>query len=294
MKKILITGANSYIGTSFEKYIKDNFQNEYEVTTIDMIDGSWKSFDFSSFDVVYHVAGIAHSDSGKISKEKEELYRRVNTDLTIEVAQKAKKEGVKQFIFMSSAIVYGDSAPIGKIKVIKKETMPTPSNCYGDSKLQAEIGINLLSDERFKVVVLRPPMIFGEGCKGNYPMLSKMAKKLPVFPYVKNERSMLYIGNLVEFVRLVIKNEEEGTFWPQNKEYSSTSNMVKMIAQINGKKIILLKGCEWALKIMSLFTGLVNKAFGSLCYDASISEYKDEYRKFSLEQAIGITEKDGK
>ena len=114
MKKILITGANSYIGMSFEKYIKDNFASDYVVDTIDMIDGSWKEKSFAGYDVVYHVAGIAHSDNGKISVEKEKLYRSVNTNLTIEVAKKAKAEGVKQFVFMSSAIIYGDYCTNGK------------------------------------------------------------------------------------------------------------------------------------------------------------------------------------
>ena len=104
MKKILITGANSYIGTSFEKYINDNYADQYQVDTIDMIDSSWREKSFKGYDVVYHVAGIAHSDSGKISPEKEKLYRNVNTDLTIETAKKAKADGVKQFIFMSSGL----------------------------------------------------------------------------------------------------------------------------------------------------------------------------------------------
>ena len=159
MKKILITGANSYIGTSLEKYLSQ-WPKDYQIDTIDMVDGSWKNKDFSSYDVVFHVAGIAHSDTGKISKEKEKLYRSVNTDLTIETAKKAKSEGIKQFIFMSSAIVYGNSAPIGKKKIITKDTVPSPANAYGDSKLQAEKGIIPLMDDKFKVVVLRPPMIY--------------------------------------------------------------------------------------------------------------------------------------
>ncbi|MBR1676812.1 MAG: NAD-dependent epimerase/dehydratase family protein [Clostridia bacterium] len=291
MKKILITGANSYIGTSFEKYIKENFPEDYIVETIDMIDGSWRMKNFSGYDVVYHVAGIAHSDSGKISAEKEKLYRSVNTDLTIETAKKAKADGVKQFIFMSSAIVYGDSAPIGKKKIITKDTVPTPANCYGDSKLQAENGILPLSDENFKVCVLRPPMIYGKGSKGNYPTLAKMALKLPFFPYVKNERSMLYIGNLVEFVRLMIDNEENGIFFPQNAEYSNTSELVKIIAAAHGKNIRLIKGFGWVLKILSIFTGIVNKAFGNLTYDQQLSEYKWDYRLFSFDESIRNTEK---
>ena len=282
MKKILITGANSYIGTSFEKYIKDNFADDYQVDTIDMIDGSWRNKSFSGYDVVYHVAGIAHSDNGKISHEKEKLYRSVNTDLTIETAKKAKAEGVRQFIFMSSAIVYGDSGKIGKRKVITKDTPTSPANCYGDSKVQAELGILPLQDNTFKVCVLRPPMIYGKGSKGNFPQLEKFAKKLKFFPYVKNERSMLYIGNLVEFVRLMVENEEQGIFWPQNAEYSNTSELVQMIAAANGKKIHLVKGFGWLLRFLGLFTGLVNKAFGNFIFECDIGVYKTEYRKTSL------------
>lgn len=291
MKKILITGANSYIGTTFESYMA-KFADEYTVDTVDMIDGSWREKSFAEYDVVFHVAGIAHSDNGKISEEKEKLYYAVNTDLTVETAKKAKADGVKQFIFMSSAIVYGDSAPIGKQKLITKETPTSPANCYGDSKVQAENGILPLNSEEFKVVVLRPPMIYGKGSKGNYPTLVKFAKKLPFFPYVKNQRSMLYVGNLCEFVRLMIVNGEQGIFWPQNAEYSNTSELVRLIASAHGKKRRLLKGFGWLLKIASHLTGLVNKAFGSLSYDMSISEYKENYRLVTLEESIKLSEEE--
>ena len=290
MKRILITGANSYIGTTFENYMK-NFADDYSVDVMDMIDGSWREKSFSGYDVIYHVAGIAHSDNGKISKEKEKLYYSVNTDLTVEVANKAKAEGVKQFIFMSSAIVYGNSAKIGKKKVIGKDTPLTPANCYGDSKVQAEKGILPLDSEDFKVVILRPPMIYGKGSKGNYPTLVKFAKKLPFFPNVKNERSMLYVGNLVEFVRLMIKNDERGIFWPQNAEYSNTSQMVKEIAAVHGRKVRLVKGFGWLLKIAAVFVGVINKAFGNLSYEKEISIYKENYVVKSLSESINETER---
>lgn len=292
MKKILIAGANSYIGMSFEKYIKETYSTDYAVDTVDMIDGSWRNKSFSGYDAVFHVAGIAHSDNGKISAEKEKLYYSVNTDLTVETAKKAKADGAKQFIFMSSAIVYGDSAAIGKTKLITEDTPVSPANCYGDSKVQAENGIRPLNDDNFKVVILRPPMIYGKGSKGNYPLLAKIAMKTPVFPYVKNERSMLYIENLCEFVRLMVENCESGTFFPQNREYSNTGELVRMIAKAHGKKVRLIKGLGWVLKIMSHLTGLVNKAFGSLSYDMSLSEYKVEYRVADLENSIQRTEKE--
>ena len=290
MKKILISGANSYIGTSFEKYIREYYPEQYEIDTVDMIDGSWREKNFSGYDSVFHVAGIAHSDSGKISAEKEKLYYTVNTDLTVETAKKAKADGAKQFIFMSSAIVYGESAPIGKDKLITKDTPVSPANCYGDSKVQAENGIRPLNDEAFKVVILRPPMIYGKGSKGNYPLLAKFALKTPVFPYVKNERSMLYIENLCEFVRLMIENGEAGTFWPQNAEYSNTSELVKLIAEAHGKRVRLVKGFGWALKLLSHVTSVVNKAFGSLRYDMGMSGYSPKYAHCTLIESIKRTE----
>ncbi len=289
MKRILITGANSYIGTSFENYLSQ-WPDEYQVDTVDMVDGSWREKSFAGYDAVFHVAGIVHSNVGKVSSEQKALYYKVNTELTIETAQKAKQDGVKQFVFMSSASVYGDSAPIGKNKVITKDTVPQPANFYGDSKLQAEKGILPLNDGGFKVVILRPPMIYGKGCKGNYSVLSKLAKKLPLFPYVNNRRSMLYIDNFCEFVRLMIDNSESGIFLPQNKEYSNTSELVKLIGQAHGKKVRLIKGFTWALSIMSHFTGLVNKAFGSFCYDKELSKYRNNYQLFSLEESIIKTE----
>ena len=290
MKRILITGADSYVGTSFEKYIKENYPDEYLVDTVDMTDSRWREKSFSGYDTVFHVAGIAHSDNGKISKEKEKLYYAVNTHLTVETAKKAKSDGAGQFIFMSSAIVYGNSAPIGKSKIITKDTDVSPANCYGDSKDLAEKGISVLNDDSFKVVILRPPMIYGKGSKGNYPLLAKIAKKTPLFPYVKNERSMLYIENLCEFVRLMSENRECGVFWPQNKEYVNTSELVKIIGASHGKNIYLIKGFAWALKLIGSFTGLVNKAFGNLCYEKSMSIYEYSYCRYNTEDSIRKTE----
>ncbi len=291
MKKILITGAGSYIGTSFENYINTNFPELYTVDTLDMTNDGWRDFNFSGYDSVYHVAGIAHSDTERhMSEEKRALYQCVNTDLSIEVAERAKADGVSQFVFMSSAIVYGNSAPIGKSKVITKETLPTPKNVYAMSKLLAEQGFSHLADDEFKVCIIRSPMVYGKGSRGNYLLMSRMARKLPIFPKVDNCRSMIYIENLVEFVRLMIENCESGVFLPQNKEYTVTTEMIAMIAEASGKRIRLVRGFTWMLKLLSLFTGKVNKAFGSLCYDQSISEYKQEYRKYTLAESIKITE----
>ena len=293
MKKVLITGANSYIGTSFEKFINQNHKDEIEISTLDMMNTSWKEFDFSKFDVVFHVAGIAHADVGNVSEEVKEKYYKINRDLTLEVANFAKNNGAKQFIFMSSMIIYSGC----KETFITKETVPHAENFYGDSKLQTDLALQELNDETFKVCIVRPPMIYGKGSKGNYPLLVKLATKLPVFPIVNNRRSMLHIDNLCEFIRLMINNEEAGIFFPQNDEYTNTSDMVEMIAKVKGHKIIMIPGVNFIIQLMTKFPGkigtLANKAFGNSVYDMNLSSYdKGNYRVHSLSESIQVSEGD--
>ncbi len=280
MKKILITGANSYIGTSVEKWLKNEPEN-YQVDTLDMQNENWRSYDFSSYNVVFHVAGIAHVSADPKLKD---LYYKVNTDLTIETAKKAKSEKVKQFIFMSSIIVYGDSSV--KNRVITGDTIPMPSNFYGDSKLQAEKGIEPLSDDNFKVVILRPPMIYGPGSKGNYSRLSKLAQKTPVFPDYPNQRSILFINNLCEFIKLIIDKNESGLFFPQNKEYVSTTELVRQIAKVHNHKIFFTKIFN---PFISLFfkSQTIKKVFGNLTYEINSNYY---YQIRNLNSSIGLTE----
>lgn len=284
MKKILITGKSSYVGMSLEKWLR-NYPDKYSIDSISLRNDSWKEKDFSKYDVVFHVAGIAHVSS---DPRMEETYFKVNRDLTIETARKAKAEGVKQFIFMSSIIVYGDST--SNKRVIDKNTVPTPSNFYGNSKLQAEEGIKPLASDNFKVVIVRPPMIYGKGSKGNYPKLAKAAQKLPVFPNIENQRSMLHVDNLSEFIRLMIENEECGLFFPQNAEYVKTSELVKTIAEVHGQKIWMTRLFNPTIKLM-FGIGVVNKVFGNLIYEKSMSDYnKVDYRIRSFRESIDLTE----
>lgn len=291
MKRILITGANSYIGTSFEKYIHERQTDEYKIDTLDMMDENWKNYDFFNYDTVFHVAGIAHADVGYVSEETKKMYYRVNCDLAYETAQKAKAEHVKQFIYMSSIIVYGESAPYGKRKVITKDTKPSPANFYGDSKLQAEIKLSSLQDDNFHIAIIRPPMIYGRGSKGNYPVLSKMARKLPIFPKISNERSILYIDNLCEFIRLLVKNNDQGIFFPQNEEYASTTEIVKNINPRINTLSILNIAVIIGSKIPGKIKDLCNKAFGNLVYEKSLSKYADNYCLIDFPSSINKTER---
>ena len=292
-KKVLITGAGSYIGGSFKKYAQLHYPN-LTIDELDMEDPSWRSADLSKYDSVYHIAGIAHADIGNVSDEIKEKYYAVNTDLAVETAKKAKAEGVKQFIFMSSMIVYGESAPYGKQRIITRDTVPCPANFYGDSKWQADKGIRALQGDGFKVAVLRPPMVYGKGSKGNYPVLASIAKKLPVFPRVQNERSMIYIGNLCEFLCKLVLSGENGIYFPQNPEYTRTSDMVQKIAGVSGKSIVMSKLLKPAVALASHIPGkigqLADKAFGNNVYSQSLSRYSFDYQIFDLEKSVIITE----
>src|SRR5690606_12783164 len=130
MKRVLITGANSYIGMSVEKWLLKQ-PDKYSVETLDMKDPNWVNFDFSKFDVVLHVAGIAHI---KQTKKNKDLYYRVNRDLAVDTARKAKEAGIKQFVFLSTMSVYGKVTGI-----IKDDTIPNPKDAYGKSKYEAEV-----------------------------------------------------------------------------------------------------------------------------------------------------------
>ncbi len=266
MKKILITGANSYIGTSFENYIKTNYPADYEVDTVDMIDGSWKEKSFAGYDVVFHVAGIAHI---KETEENAHLYYDINRDLPIEVAKKAKAEGVKQFIFLSSMSVYGKDTG-----VITKETMPSPKSNYGKSKIQAEEGLHELKGESFKIVVMRPPMVYGEGCKGNYNSIIKLVEKLPFFPKVNNKRSMIHIDNLSSFIKMAIDKELSGLYFPQNKEFANTTALAREIAGRMNKKVYMSFVLGFCVLCLKPFSKTVRKAFCDLIYkDTEVFEF---------------------
>lgn len=284
MKKVLITGINSYVGKSVKKWL-DKYPNIYSVHTISLKNDSWKEKNLSQYDVVLHVAGIAHVSS---DPKLEDLYYKVNRDLTVDIAKKAKAEGVKQFIFMSSIIIYGNSDINNG--VIDQATVPVPSNFYGNSKLQAEKSIIPLENDNFKIVILRPPMIYGKGSKGNYPKLANLARRTPFFPNFKNKRSMLHIDNLCEFIRLMINNKESGIFFPQNNEYVQTSELVRLIAETYGKKVMLIKIFNPILSVINQRIEVFNKIFGDLVYSMELSNYKQDYRVYSLRESILVTE----
>ena len=282
MKRVLITGAGSYVGTHVMQRLQEE-PDKFEVQELSVKGDSWKTFDFSRFDVVYHVAGIAHVST---DPSMESLYMQVNRDLTIEIAQTAKAVGVKQFIFMSSAIVYGDSVPAETGKPITLETKPNPANFYGRSKLEAEEGLQALEDESFRVAIVRAPMVFGAHAKGNFPTLVSLARKLPFFPDIKNKRSMIYMGNLAEYIAGLISAEVSGVFLPQEKNHICTSEFVELIAKVSGRKTRLTSLFNPIIKGLLKTNEYVIKAFGDMYYNLPDSDFGFDYRRYSTKEAL--------
>ncbi len=268
---IVITGKNGYIGTILEKYLK---KQGFDVCRAD-VRGEISEDLFDGADCVIHAAGIVHN-----KKADSALYKKVNVALTKKLAQTAKNNGVKHFIFLSSMSVYGMDEG-----VITKNTVPAPVNGYGKSKLAAEKLLLAMQDEGFKVTILRPPMVYGAGCPGNYALLSKTVKKVHVFPDVKNKRSLVYVENLCECIARVINEKITGVIHPQNREYVNTAEMCVYIAKFGGKKMFLSKFLGKTASLIKI--SAAKKAFGSLYYDTDIAFLCGF---IGLEESIDLTE----
>lgn len=281
MKRVLITGANSFVGMNIEKWLLKT-PGEFEVDTVDTMNEAWKKADYTKYDAVFHVAGIAHVDP---KPEMKDLYYKVNCDLAIEVAKWAKEHEVKQFIYMSSGVVYKASKSLkGDVKT--KSTVPCPNDFYGDSKLLAENGLKELDCETFKICILRPPMIYGAGNKGNLPRLGWLATKTPIFPAWHNKRSMLYVDNLAEFVKQCILREMAGTFFPQNAEYSDTVEIVRQFAKEHGHKIWISRLFNPFVWLGAKFLPALPKMFADSYYVQEMSKYDFDYQLVSFEESI--------
>ena len=288
MKKILITGRGSYLGNSLKAYL-EAFGNHYRVDCVSLRSGDWMEQSFRGYDAVYHTAAIVHQPRSKTDPGELARYRAVNRDLAVAAAKKAKAEGVRQFVFLSTMAVYGLTAAFGETVTITAQTPTVPKDNYGLSKLEAERALLSLEGPDFRVAILRPPMIYGKDCKGNFRSLVSLARRLPFFPKVPNRRSMLYVGSLNRLVQQIIDREDRGIFCPQDPEYVNTSAMVQAIAAAQGKHLVLVPGFSWAFHLLRHLTGAVDKAFGSLVYDKSLSELEEDYRIASFPDSVNMS-----
>lgn len=291
MKKILITGGGSWIGSCFAAYVS-KWHGQYSVDKISVRDDSWREMSFEGYDAVYHTAAIVHQEKTKNDPAYAQLYDRVNAVLPVELAKKAKAEGVPQFVFISTFAVYGVEYGLNAPVIIDRNTPLCPQDHYGISKLKAEQGLQALECDSFRVAILRPPVVYGRGCKGNYNSLQKYARVLPAFPDVKNRRFMLYVDNLSELVRLIIERGDRGIFCPQNAELTNVCRMVRWIGQEHGKKILPVPGMKWLIRLMYPLSPRIGKGFASIYYDESLSAYPENYNVVSLRDSVTLSERE--
>ncbi|ATP39037.1 hypothetical protein CSE16_02795 [Solibacillus sp. R5-41] len=283
--KVIIIGKNGYIAKNLLTALNNN-SLIVDTAAVSVRQGI-NDIDFNNYDVCIHTAALVHK---KESRYIEADYFKVNTDLTIEIAEKAKHQGVKHFIFLSTMAVYGQER--GEIN---QQSLLQPKTFYGKSKLAAEQALQAMQDKHFTISIVRPPMIYGPNCPGNYALLRKLAMKTPIFPYVQNERSMLFIDHLCEFINQLITNKDAGIFHPQDGAFINTAQMVLTISKQNKRSIFLSKMSGAILNKTLSKVSLINKVFGNLTYAQNISQYNsNSYRKFNLSEAIENTEQQWK
>ena len=274
MKRVLITGANSFLGDNTKKYLEEH--RDYQVDVLDMLDENWSNKCFSNYDVVFNVCAIVHRPEEK----NIDLYYKVNRDLAIKIAKKAKAEGVKQFIQTSTNGVFG--IDVGVMSIDKGFHPKTP---YEKSKYEADCLLEELRDSGFKICIVRPPLMYGRGCKGNFPKLEKFALKYPVFPSLKNKKDFIYIDNMSDFIMFAIDQELDEICYPRDTEPVSVASMVKLIAKANNKTIYMWGIFNPFVKLFYRCSHSLRLVFGD-CYCLEATDSKHWICPFSLEQAI--------
>lgn len=283
MKRVLITGATSWIGSEVAAHLA-TFPGRYEVERVSLRGGAWEERSWEGFDSVLHLAGIASSSASGAKAEAE--YRRANVELAADAAAKAKADGVPHFVLMSSIYVYVDGST--EREAIAADTVPRPGTVYGRSKLEAERAVAPLAGTGFEVAVVRSPLVYGPGCSGNFALLAKLARVSPVFPDVDNARSMIFSRNLAELVRLLVEERGGGTFLPQDAEHVRTSELVRLLAEAQGRRVRLSRALGAAAGAAARRGGPFGRLFGNLSYTLDASECEYRYRISPLERSINV------
>ena len=266
--KILIIGKNSYIGNHIDDWLTSY---DHQVTQLDVLTEEWKTYDYRSFDAIIHVAGIVHRPDCKDWV----LYKRVNTDMPLAIATMAKQQGVKQYVYFSTMGVYQAAKSLSGC-IIDEHTPIKSESFYGRSKLMAEEELVKLQDETYDISFVRPPSVYGKGCRGGYIKgFASIARLLPVIPraYCKARQSFIYIDNLCECVRIIIENHYRGVFCPQDDEIPNANELLRTISEGLEKKYYDSRLLGVCLRFIS-FIPIVKKAYGGISYSRQLSEIK--------------------
>lgn len=274
MNKILVTGSNGYLGSSFINQYKD----KYVFQKFSLINQELKDIIFKEIDIVLHCAALVHQKVEHPYKK----YHEINVEYPLNLARLAKEAGVKQFVFISTIAVYGEN-----LKKLDENTDCNPITPYGISKLEAEKQLLELNDENFKVSIVRPPMIYGKNAPGNIDSLVKLVKKLPILPLggIQNKRSFIYIGNLCYIIDEIIKQEKSGIFLANDDEPLSTTKLCELIAKNLDKKVTLLK-----IPFFESFLKLLKPSFHKRLYESLEVDNTLTKKKLNLTNPYSVEE----
>ena len=280
MKRILLTGSNGFVGNYFLK----KYSSSYEIITFSFLNDNFANLDLTNIDVVIHCSALVHQMKGA----SWEQYEKINIDQTIQLADKAKKSGVKHFIFLSTIKVYGEESN----KCYYENSRTNPNDYYSLSKLKAEDSIRNIESTNFKISILRCPLIYGLGVKANFANLINLIKKVPILPLknIKNKRSLVFVGNVCFMLHRIIFLEKRGIFLSVDDNALSTTELIQILAKYLDKKILLIDIIFFD-KFLKIFKpSYYQRLFGSLIInnDYTMKKLKLEKNKYST--AYGIRE----
>lgn len=258
-KTLMITGASGFIGTNFiEKY-----KNKYNIIQVDLLKIKPEEIEFKNVDTVLHLAALVHQMNGA----PREKYFEINTELTKKVAEVAKKNKVKHFVFYSTVAVYGTHGNLNEKLILTKESKVNPKTPYAQSKWEAEKILKNLESSNFKISILRPPMVYGKNCPGNMKKLEKLVKLFPILPFGndENKRTLVHIDKLLEKTKNVIDKEIIGITIPKDDEDVSIKEILEYIFKEKNKRRILIKFPKFMRNILyKIIPEIIESLYGDL------------------------------
>jgi len=292
MPKLLVTGGSGFIGKAVcENLKKKNYKinitsrrdiiknsNDVKVYNINEIDGNTDWFQaLTAVSCIIHCAAKTHMMNND-KQNSLSSFRKINVKGTLNLAKQASACGVKRFIFLSSIKVNGERTE--KSSIFRHNDIPKPEDSYGKSKWEAEKGLWEISKQTgLEVVIIRAPLVYGPGVKGNLERLIKIIKsRIPLpFSLIKNQRSLVGIDNLVDLiVRCIDDHKASGnTFLVSDEEDISTPDLVRQIASSMGLSVRLFPIPLSLLKFFGFLLGKkteIDRLVGSLRIDNSYTK----------------------
>jgi len=258
MQTMAVSGVSGFVGKRLLEYNRQKFA----LMPLLLREQSCNTLDLKGVDTVVHLAGKAH----QMEPIDDQVYFEVNYELTKQLADRAKQQGVQQFIYISSTKVYGDDIQ----EVLNEQSPCRPADAYGASKLKAEQYVQSIADNHFTVAVVRPPLVYGPEVKGNMIRLLQLANKNYPLPFgnSRNARSMVFVDNLVALINCIIEKRAGGVFVAGDLKPVATDELIGLIRKYLGKNrgLVTVPGPLRSV-IKYIRPALYRRLFGSFVVD---------------------------